>query len=137
LAGQHAEPAAVAADVGRVGAALGAPAGRRMVVPGPARRDVDLQPHRVTDAAAGRLDGGGLAGLWARGSSHLEPRPRCRAFRRGRDRAAPANHRPTPGFPLGRDPGDASATIGLCQESYISNIVVIVTILSISYAPIG
>jgi len=52
-----AKPLAPASDIGRIGRAMRAPASGRMIVPGPARRRVDLE----ADLAAQALTGGGFA----------------------------------------------------------------------------
>src|SRR4051812_39258027 len=50
---------APAADIGRIGRAMRAPACFRVVVPGPARGIVDLEAHRAAQTAAGdRFCGG-------------------------------------------------------------------------------
>src|SRR5712664_3269926 len=54
LALGDAETLAPASDIGRVGRAMGAPARGRMIVPGPARRRVDLE----ADLSAQALTGG-------------------------------------------------------------------------------
>src|SRR5205807_861472 len=48
-----AEALAPASDIGGIGGAMGAPAARRMIVPGPARRHIDLE----TDFSAQALTG--------------------------------------------------------------------------------
>src|SRR6202790_1211830 len=51
-----AEALAPAADIGRIRRAMGAPACRRMIVPGPARGHIDLEADVATEALAlGRL----------------------------------------------------------------------------------
>src|SRR5438034_4438842 len=54
LAPGDAKPLAPASDIGRVSRAMGAPARRRMIVPGPARGHIDLE----TDFSAQALAGG-------------------------------------------------------------------------------
>src|SRR5260370_39847954 len=54
LAFCHPEALAPASDIGRIGRAMGAPALGRMIVPGPARRRVDLE----ADLSAQALTGG-------------------------------------------------------------------------------
>src|SRR6185437_6420347 len=52
---QDTEAALVTADIGDIGRAMRAAAGFGMVVPGPARRNVDLEFDRAANALAGRL----------------------------------------------------------------------------------
>jgi hypothetical protein len=59
------EALAPAADVGRVGGAVGEPAGASVIVPGPERRIVDLEPHGSAQAARG-----GARGIGKRSSFH-------------------------------------------------------------------
>ena len=49
---EKAKPLAPAADIGRISRTMGKPAGLRMIVPGPARRKVDLKPHRPAEASS-------------------------------------------------------------------------------------
>ena len=56
----NAKTLAPASDIGRIGRAMRAPARRRMIVPGPAGRDVDLE----TDFAAQALTGGDSDCFW-------------------------------------------------------------------------
>src|SRR4029450_8485693 len=82
LALGDAETFAPASDIGCIGRAMRAAARRRMIVPGPARRHVDLE----ADLAAQALAGGGLAERYGLGfflfrflfRKHGEP---CPGFR--------------------------------------------------------